>query len=43
MKWWKVEIEDDNFEMYLAETEIDAIEQAEADGHIPLYAEIYED
>ena len=41
--YWKVEIEDDNFMIVLATSEIDAINQAEADGHSPLYAELYEE
>lgn len=43
MKWWKVEIEDDNFMMVLASSEIEAIEEAEDEGHQPLWAEECED
>lgn len=39
MKWWKVEIEDDNFLMILASSEIEAINEAEDEGHTALWAE----
>jgi len=39
MKFWRVETEDDNFEIVLAYSEADAILIAEEMGHDALYCE----
>lgn len=43
MKWFKAEIEDDNFEIVSAENEIEVIEMLENEGHTVLEVSEYID
>ena len=43
MAWYKAEIEDDNFEIVYASSEMDVYDMMEAEGHTVLWVELYEE